>query len=100
VLASEWRRGCLAALGSGGPAFGLVFEQDGFDELFDHGLLGGVEVGGGLEGELRSSPGPRSAGEDEGVCADLERYRYIARRRSGRRGWGRLGPPMTRTPGR
>lgn len=33
--------GASLRFGLGGPAFGLVFEQDGFDELFDHGLFGG-----------------------------------------------------------
>jgi len=38
--------------GGGGPAFGLVFEEDGFDEFFDELLFVGVEVLGGFEGEV------------------------------------------------
>jgi hypothetical protein len=63
----EWLSGTRAAARAdsclscslGGPAFGLVFEQDGFGELFDHGLFGGVEVGGGFEGEFGSPPRPK-----------------------------------------
>jgi hypothetical protein len=53
-----------------------VLEQDGFDELLDHRLLGGVEVGGGLEGEPEIVPwAALVVGEDERVGADVERYR-------------------------
>jgi hypothetical protein len=56
-----------------------VLEQDGLDELLDHCLLGGVEVGGGLEGEPEIVAGPALVlGEFECVGADIERYRYVA----------------------
>lgn len=42
-------------------AWCLVLEQDGLDELADHGLHVGVELGGGLEGEAQVSSGPRSS---------------------------------------
>lgn len=35
----------------GGPAFGVVFEEDGFDEFADECWFVGVEVLGGFEGE-------------------------------------------------
>lgn len=52
----------------------MVLEQDGFDELADHGLLIRVEFGGGFERQPQVLVGSSFVcGEDESVGADVER---------------------------
>ena len=51
MVGAYGRRSKTSAGGGGGPAFGVVFEEDGFDEFFDEGWFVGVEGLGGFEGE-------------------------------------------------
>lgn len=56
-----------------GPAFGVVFEEDGFDEFADEVLFVGVEVAGGFEGEGEVVVGAAFVGfEEEAVGGDVE----------------------------
>lgn len=57
----------------GGPAAGVVFEQDGFDDVFDGGLFVLVELAGGVEGEAEVVVGSAFVGvEDELVGGDVQ----------------------------
>lgn len=77
-------RHCRCHSYSGCPAPGLVLEQHGFDGLL--GLFGGVEVGGGFEGEPEVIAGAALVvGEDERVGADVERLSLGC---AAYRGWG------------
>jgi len=50
-----------------------VFEEDGFDEVFDDGSFVGVELLGGFEGEFEVVVGVAFVVvEDEQICADVE----------------------------
>jgi len=78
ALAAGCPRRSWASAG-GGPAAGVVFEHDRFDEFADHCLLGVIEVPGGFEGEAQVVVGAAFVGvEKQAVSNDVERDGEVA----------------------